>query len=509
MIKSINKKIVLSITALILVLGLSYIPLFYKLAEPAIFMWDEAFYAKNGTETTMNNNYIVMTEDGMTSEYNTKPPLVIWIQSLFMRIFGISTLAFRLPSAISGLMLILAFFLFFRKRFGSILMFLIASITLLCSSGYINWHVTRTGDLDAILAMLVVVYSLYFFNGLLSKKINTRFFYFMALLITLAVYTKSIAGLMVLPGLVMCAAISTERRKIFRNIHLYIAALSSLIVIALYYFLREKASPGYLNMVWNSEFIRFNNDITPWHKHPPMYFIDRFVNETYTPFIWLVPLAVIAGFLSRNIQIRKLTLYTTITSGLYLFLISFPPDKLFWYDAPLYGYFAVLIAILFYVFNEYLQLAFSKNNWLPYLISAIVACSLFYGSYMNIYEKNRVASLSSDPSESESVFAKYLIDHNKNYPYTVFYKPALYINKYQLDFFIAQQQYNNGIEIKQTDTISRINLNDMVMVCQDDKKADINKHFEVLLIDSCKQCQILEILKFKKISEDSAKVQMQ
>lgn len=168
----------------------------------------------------------------------------------------------------------------------------------------------------------------------------------------------------------------------------------------------------------------------------------------------------------------------------------------------------MLIAILFYVFNEYLQLAFSKINWLPYLISAIVACSLFYGSYIKIYEKNRDLAISSEPVESESVFAKYLIDHNKIYPYTVFYKPALYINKYQLDFFIAQQQNNNGIEIKQTDTISRINLNDRVMVCQDDKKADINEHFEVLIVDSCKQCQILEILKYKSISEDSTKVQI-
>ena len=163
----------------ILLILLSYIPLFHKLGSPSINDWDEAFYATNSVEMTLNNNFIVMTENDSTSTFNTKPPLVIWLQSAFMRIFNINELSVRLPSALAALVITIALYFFSIKLFNSKLMGFTAAMVFLTSDGFIEFHVERTGDLDAMVSMWIILYSLIFIKFLLDENTNQRGIYFL------------------------------------------------------------------------------------------------------------------------------------------------------------------------------------------------------------------------------------------------------------------------------------------------------------------------------------------
>src|SRR5690242_3276129 len=83
-----------------------YFQVFHDLAKPSIYMVDEAIYANNALEVTKNNRFLTLTDNDTICMYNTKPPLVIWSQSLAMRIIGYNELAVRLPSATSVLLLV-------------------------------------------------------------------------------------------------------------------------------------------------------------------------------------------------------------------------------------------------------------------------------------------------------------------------------------------------------------------------------------------------------------------
>ncbi len=482
-----------SVLIIALILFLSYIPLFHKLDSLAVFMWDEAFYAKNSIETTLNNNFIVLTEDGQVSPFNTKPPLVIWAQSLCMRVLGINTLALRLPSALAGLVIVVALMIFFRKQFKSNLMVFTAAMTLLTAAGFISMHVTRSGDLDAVLSMFTMLYCLYFFNALLSEKIPNRFYFIMALLVTMAVYSKSVAGLMLLPGLALSALISEKRKTIFCNVHLYLAAFGGLLLIAIFYIIRETLAPGFVSMVWNSEIVRFNNDITPWHQHPFFWFIDRFAHTTFYPLIYLMPVAIIAGVLSKTKKIRQLTTYTTITILGYLFLISYPPDKLYWYDAPLYGLFAVLTAVLFFEANYWLS-KIIRSEKIRFAGLMLTAIAVFYQPYLRIYHFTEQQPKIFENIELEAVCLKRLIQTDANTPDVLFYKPAMPINRFQVDFYAAELQQKTGMELQQTDTIAQIKSGQKVLVCQEDKHKILLDSFEVKQTADWQQCRVYSVL---------------
>lgn len=67
---------------IILLLVISYIPIFFNLEKAPIRMWDEAIYANNALEMAVNHDFLVLHNNGVPNLYNTKPPLVIWLQTL-------------------------------------------------------------------------------------------------------------------------------------------------------------------------------------------------------------------------------------------------------------------------------------------------------------------------------------------------------------------------------------------------------------------------------------------
>ena len=174
---------------------LVYMPIFGHLDTLPIRIWDESRLAINAFEMYKNGDFIVTHFNGQPEMWNTKPPLMIWLQVFFMKTIGVGELAVRLPSALAAFFTSISLLMFFRKYinfwFGSI-----SVMILVTSSGYIGLHASRTGDYDTVLTLFTTLYALFFFAFCESKK--TKFIYLFFLFCTLSVLTKGIGGLILI-----------------------------------------------------------------------------------------------------------------------------------------------------------------------------------------------------------------------------------------------------------------------------------------------------------------------
>src|SRR5688572_30787675 len=87
-------------TILLLVLSVSCF--FIKLSQIPIRIWDEARNANNALQIIQHGHWLVPYYENAPDMWNTKPPLLIWIQALLIKLFGINEIAIRLPSAIAA-----------------------------------------------------------------------------------------------------------------------------------------------------------------------------------------------------------------------------------------------------------------------------------------------------------------------------------------------------------------------------------------------------------------------
>ena len=110
-----SKSFSLDILLLISLLIFSYFPLFLNLDVLPIVLWDESRLALSALEMNENNDYLIAHFQNMPDMWNTKPPLMIWIQVMMLKIFGTNELAIRLSSAIAGLLTVLSIYFFFKN----------------------------------------------------------------------------------------------------------------------------------------------------------------------------------------------------------------------------------------------------------------------------------------------------------------------------------------------------------------------------------------------------------
>ena len=97
------------------------IPIFVHLNHQPIRIWDEARLAMNAYEMNRDGNLLVTHFEGKPDLWNTKPPLMIWLQVLCIKILGFTELAVRLPSAIAALFTCLVMALFSKRYFNDAL----------------------------------------------------------------------------------------------------------------------------------------------------------------------------------------------------------------------------------------------------------------------------------------------------------------------------------------------------------------------------------------------------
>lgn len=100
------------------ILGLlvaAYFSLFLHLDAINLYRWDESLNAVHAYEMSQSGNLLVRTFLGNPETWDTKPPLLTWLQAFFLRTLGYHELSIRLPSALATLGIILLILHFFAR----------------------------------------------------------------------------------------------------------------------------------------------------------------------------------------------------------------------------------------------------------------------------------------------------------------------------------------------------------------------------------------------------------
>ena len=371
----------IKVTGLIVLLIVVSIPLFLHLDVLPFRIWDESRLAANAYEMHKNGNLIVTHYEGQPEMWSTKPPLMIWLQVIFIKLLGFSELAIRLPSAIAGLLTCVVLMIFSYQYFKNLLIGAFACLVLITINGYIEAHAVRTGDYDGLLALFTTIFTLAAF--LYAEKGRDKWMVICIAGITFAVLTKSIQPLLFLPGIATWFLLKHKLNLLLKK-SLVVEGLIAISIVAAYYIIRETMNAGYLQAVWENELGgRYLKPLEDNAEGPFYYF--RWMKHMLAYWLWLIPVAIIAGWLSKNEQVKKLTIYTFITCATYLLIITFSKTKLYWYAVPMFPLISLNVALLLYQAFEYVKQfkVFRKMQ----VIAFLIICIVFIYPYLQIGRK--------------------------------------------------------------------------------------------------------------------------
>lgn len=466
--------LILVITPLILI----------DITKNPIYLWDEGRNSLNALEMYFNNNFLVMHYDGEPDMWNTKPPLLIWLQTISMYIFGINELSIRIPSIIAAYITCIYLYFFSENFLKNKWIGILSAIILITTNGYIEIHGVKTGDFDALLTMFLTIASLSIFKYCCTNKISSLYTFFIAL--TLATLTKSIAGLLFTPAYFLLLLFNKKLIPTISTKHFYFGSLIFIASIAGYYGLREIYNPGYINAVFENELGgRLNSTVDGLETKNNLYYLENFFNEynRFKYWIYLLPFALIINLFNPNKTLVKLSLYSFLLVFIHYLIITKASSKYYWYDTPWFPFLALIISIgistSYKLLEKYKSL---RLNFIPIALATLVAIIAYKDIYIkntspyNEYERNiNLLSLFFQ----EARYGKREIEQNLVY--------CSSITRYNAMFYINQLNhiYNFNIQEKEW---NKLVPGDIVVVGHDDEiKQNIENRYTVKILENNQQ----------------------
>jgi 4-amino-4-deoxy-L-arabinose transferase-like glycosyltransferase len=357
----------------ILIIVLVSIPLFAQLGKLPIRDFDEARNSINTLEMYSDGDWVVTHFEGQPDMWNTKPPLLIWLQTLFFKLIGPSELALRLPSAIAALLTCIILLHFATKHLKNNLLGILAVIVLVTTHGYVGMHSARTGDSDTLLTFFLTISTLYFF--LFLETARRKYLFVFTISIVLSVLTKGIAGFMILPGLLLCSLFSNKFFFLIKNKEVVLSGVIALILICSYYLLREYYNPGFIHQVWENEIGGRYLSTIENHEGDFSYYLMNLINGRMAFWYFLVPIGAVWGIMSNEFRISIFSKFLVINSLAYFLIISTAKTKCFWYDIPLFPMLSLLTGIALYNLIQ-IPTKIDTTKFKPYLKSVIILAVL-------------------------------------------------------------------------------------------------------------------------------------
>jgi len=319
---------------------------FFRLGSVTLFDVDEAVFAQATKEMVESGDWITPTYNGV-NRYD-KPVFFYWLMAVSYKVFGINEFAARFPSALSGVLLCMAVFLF-TVQFGNAARAFYGSVSFLLSVYFfIYYHAAVT---DMALSLFI---TLSLFSFFLSMKTNRLFIYGFYACSALAFLTKGLIGIVFPFGIAILYLFATEGLQGLRKIfHLRAALL--FILAALPWYAAEYMANG--NEFVQQFFIKHHfaryAGVISGHKGPFYYYIPVVLAGLF-PWIAFLP----SGIIAAAVKIKTRTadkdndtvhddpgLFLLTWSGLIFLFFSFSTTKLPNYILPAIPAVSMLISM--------------------------------------------------------------------------------------------------------------------------------------------------------------------
>lgn len=470
-------------------------PLAFDLGRAPVQVWDEARQAANAFELRhAGGQWLVTTFAHRPDLWNTKPPLLIWLQALSIAAFGPTPLAVRLPTLLATVGTV-GLLYGAGRQLGRPGLGLLAGALLITMPGYLGPHVGRSGDYDALLALAVLAQLLATFG--LAETGRRRYLALAAAALAGAVLTKGVAGLLGLPGLGLYLLLRGRLGALLRRPAFWLAGAGALAAPALYYLLRERALPGYWAAVWANEVGgRYANTIAavprPWFYYGPVLLRQSW------PWGLLLPLAgLLAPPPGPAPAGRRLGGLLALFLVNWLLVISLAQTKLEWYTAPTLPPLALLLAL-----GLGAAYAWARGRWLggwQARRSALLAGSLAVGLVALPYGRairRIVLDRRGDPVLGGlSRYNAYLRG------YQAPQRPAQLLVYYPITYY-GGLQFDQEVQARRGLAVARCGPDSLpaglpagrrVLVCLPQLLARLRQRYRVRLLDEHEACALYEV----------------
>ena len=326
--------------AILLFLLVSAAFLFVDPKVPPIALQDEARNAINAVEMYLRGFSLVTTFNFQPDLWNTKPPLLIWLMSASMTLFGPSEWAIRLPSALAAMGILSCTLLFVRKVTGSLPLALGAAAIMLVSPGFFGEHGARTGDFDALLTFFVTAGLQILFFTLHRARPEVRSMIAIGALVGAGAMTKSIAAFIPVAGALPYLAATGRLKRTLSLSHRYsVAAGLAVGPLLIFYLAREAVGPGYLaTVLFNDIAGRFSETLIK--PTAPWYYLKElsFGWIVAGPFLVATPFAL-AECTGRT---RLLFIYAASIAGTSLLVFSAASNRAVQYALPMFPWLSIM-----------------------------------------------------------------------------------------------------------------------------------------------------------------------
>jgi 4-amino-4-deoxy-L-arabinose transferase-like glycosyltransferase len=328
--------------AILLLIALAIL-LFRNSAVP-MQIWDESRNANNAIEMSRNGHLLVTYFHGAPDHWNTKPPLLIWCQDLFLHVGLAPLLAVRMPSILAAMTSVMLVFFFCRNYLADRFAGLVAGLTLLSAPLFVGWHAGRTGDYDSFVTLFTLIYGLAFMRYLEEEgRARTRWIAVAGLAVALSVLTKGVGGVLALPGLFLYALFRGRVIKLLLDWRLWLVLLGIAAICGGYYDLRDHVDPGYAHSVWMNEFAGRYLSVNEEHQGGPFYYFCTLAIR-FEPGFCLLPLAAIP-FFRPDRRRRSVVLLCLLVAGALFLVLTKSKTKIFWYITPATPFLALAVGI--------------------------------------------------------------------------------------------------------------------------------------------------------------------
>ncbi len=478
----------------LLVTLLIAMPLAHALDYLPIQLWDESRLAMNALEMYRSGKLIVTTYGGQPDMWNTKPPLLIWLEAGSLHLFGLSELSLRIPSLVASFLTCYLLYWFLAKKYKTPAWGIISCLVLVSSAGYVYLHRSRTADYDATLVFFTTAYILLFFLYLEEGARKYLYGFFAALV--LAALTKGIAALILLPALFLYALFSRKLLPVLKDKHTYAGIALFIFFVAGYYLLREHYNPGFIKQVADNELGgRYLHVVD--NPGPPItrwFYFDKIISTEFQHWMWWMVAAIISIPFVKDDAVRRLLIYALGAALCQFLVITFSASKFEWYIMPCYPFFAMIAGYMIYLVYEAIQTTDVVKAMLGKVLAVLFILCISYVPYTQIIAADREPWVANGGLETVNT--------------TLYLKDMLYGKRPADGYCLVSEEYRADVswyqELLETKghplpTVDKWELHpgSKAIIFNQGLKEFVEKIYDVKVIDEFRTVKVYEIIRRK------------
>ena len=299
---------------------------FWGLGSFGLIGADEPRYAQVAREMLARHDWITPVLGG--SPWLEKPPLYYWHAMIAYRLFGVSDLTARLPSAIDGFVLVFAIY-FFLRRFRPGLE-LDGALMLASSAGIIGYARAASMDLPLTAAVAIAMLSWYAWFESGSRGYLTLFYGFMAI----AMLAKGPVA-PALAAVIIAVFAATERSAQIIRKTFWLPGITLFCAVGLpWYVLVQLRNPQFFHeFIVEHNLARFGTNLYH-HPEPFWYYIPVTFLGWVPGAVFVVAACMWAIRRLRSRDANSLTAFLLIWIGVTIAFFSVSQSKLPGYILP-------------------------------------------------------------------------------------------------------------------------------------------------------------------------------